>query len=240
MKVELFEKPKNPVILEGFPGFGFVATIATEYILDHLNFKSIGRITSRELPPMAVIHNKKIIQPLEIFYNKKYNLVVLQALSGVADMEWEVAEALVSLYEKLSAKELISIEGIGSPIEREKPEAYYHTNIPIKQKQLEKSGLNPLREGIVLGVSGALMLSLPRTVKSTFIFAETYSKLPDSRAAAKIVEVLDKYLGLKIDYKPLIKRAGEFEQKLKKLITQTQQATKEKKEKDKTVASYVG
>lgn len=238
MKIELFEKPKNPIIIEGFPGYGFVATIATEYLLDHLKFKPIGRITSSELPPMAVIHDKRVIQPLEIFYNKEHNLVLLQALAGVAGMEWDVAEVLISLYKKLNAKELISIEGIGSPLQREEPEAYYHTNIPGKSKVLEKINLNPLTEGIVLGVSGALMLRLPKDIKTTFIFAETYSKLPDSRAAAKIIEMLDKYLNLKIDYKPLIKKAAEFEEKLKKLLEQTQQAIKEKKKKE--IAPYVG
>lgn len=238
MKIELTEKPKNPIIIEGFPGFGFVATIATEYLLDHLKFKTIGRIWSKELPPLAVIHGKKVIQPLEIFYNKKHNLVVLQALAGVPGLEWEAADVLVSLYKKLGAKELISIEGIGSPIEREKPEAYYHTNIPAKVKELEKIGLHPLKEGIVLGVSGALMLSLPKDIKTIFIFAETHSRLPDSRAAAKIIEVLDKYLGLKVDYKPLIKRASEFEEKLKKLLKRTREAAVEKKKKE--VASYVG
>lgn len=237
MKIELFEKPKNPTIIEGFPGFGFVATIATEYILDHLNFKSIGRITSDELPPMAVIHDQKIIQPLEIFYNSKHNLVVLQALSGVAGMEWDVARILISLYEKLGAKELISIEGIGSPINREKPVAYYHTNMPNK-RDFKKFDLYPLKQGIVLGVSGALMLTLPKTIKSTFIFAETHSKLPDSRAAAKIVEILSKYLGLKIDHKPLIKKASEFETKLKGILEQTQRAVKQKKKKD-DIAKYI-
>jgi len=238
MKIELFEKPKNPIIIEGFPGFGFVATIATEYLLDHLNFKSIGRIWSEDLPPLAVIHNKKVIQPLEIFYNPKNNIVLLQALSGVAGLEWEVANVLISLYKKLDAKELISIEGIGSPVERTEPAAYFHTTIPGRAKKFEEIGVFPLEEGIVLGVSGALMLSLPKEIKATFIFAETHSKLPDSRAAAKIIEVLDKYLNLKVDYKPLIKRAAEFEEKLKRLLERTREAAEEKKKKE--FAPYVG
>jgi len=238
MRIELTEKPKNPIILEGFPGFGFVATIATKYLLEHLKFKPIGRIWSKDLTPLAIIHNQTVIQPLEIFYNKEYNLVLVQALAGVAELEWEVADVLVSLYKKLGAKEIISIEGIGSPIEREKPEAYYYTNVDAKKEQLEKIGLNPLKEGIILGVSGALMLSLPKEIKATFIFAETHSKLPDSRAAAKIIEMLDKYLGLKVEYKPLIKEATKFEETLRKLLEQTQEATVEKKKREE-IAKYI-
>ncbi|MBD3263099.1 hypothetical protein GF374_01835 [Candidatus Woesearchaeota archaeon] len=237
MKVELTETPKNPIIIEGFPGFGFVATIATEYLLDHLKFKSIGKITSEDINPVAIIHDSKVVQPLEIFYNKKHNIVVLQALTGIKDMEWETVKAIASLYKKLDAKELISVEGIASSVEREEPEAYYYTNASSNKKKLEKADLNPLEEGIILGISGALILKLPKEVKSTFIFAETHSKLPDSRAAAKIIKILDKYLGLKIDPKPLLKKADKFEEKLKNILAQTQKAKKVKKKKE--TASYV-
>ena len=69
------------------------------------------------------------------------------------------------------------------------------------------------------------------------IFVETHSNLPDSKAAAKVVEYLDKYLGLKVDYKPLLKTAEQFEAQLKELITHTQQAVKEQ---EKRKMSYVG
>ena len=54
--------------------------------------------------------------------------------------------------------------------------------------------------------------------------------MPDSRAAAKIIESLDKYLGLKVDYKPLLEKAETFEKKLKEFLSMAAQQTKEKKE----------
>ena len=69
------------------------------------------------------------------------------------------------------------------------------------------------------------------------IFAETNSKLPDSRASARIIKVLDSYLGLEVDPKPLIKKAEGFEIKLKNLIKKTNgtKTTKQRKE-----VSYMG
>ena len=69
------------------------------------------------------------------------------------------------------------------------------------------------------------------------IFAETHTKLPDSKAAAKIIEVLDKYLGLKIDYKPLLVQAEKFEKSLKNLLSQGQ---KTQELSDQKRMSYVG
>ncbi|MBW2965235.1 PAC2 family protein [Candidatus Woesearchaeota archaeon] len=44
MKVVLKEKPKNPIIIDGFPGFGLVGTISTEYLINELGAKPIGSI----------------------------------------------------------------------------------------------------------------------------------------------------------------------------------------------------
>ena len=100
-------------------------------------------------------------------------------------------------------------------------------------------GCKPLVEGIIFGVSGALMLKIDKAVKGTFIFAETHSNLPDSRASAKIIEMLNKYLVLGVDYKPLLQRASEFEEKLKGLVQKTQEATMLKRTKEPDT-EYIG
>ena len=70
MNFELSKKPKNPTILEGFPGFGLVGTISTEYLIEHLNAEKIGQITIEESPPMVAIHQGKVIDPVGIYYSK--------------------------------------------------------------------------------------------------------------------------------------------------------------------------
>jgi predicted ATP-grasp superfamily ATP-dependent carboligase len=69
------------------------------------------------------------------------------------------------------------------------------------------------------------------------LFADTHSKLPDSKAAAKVIEVLDKYLGLKIDPKPLILTAEKFEKKLQDILEKSKITTEQVKEKQ---MNYVG
>jgi len=71
------------------------------------------------------------------------------------------------------------------------------------------------------------------------VFAETHSSLPDSKAAAKVIEVLDKYLGLKVDYRPLLKKAEEFETKVKDLVAKSKDAVVKNKE-HKDALNYLG
>lgn len=232
MKIELKQRPKNAILIEGFPGFGLVGTIATEFLIKHLNAKLIGRIWSEELLPVAAVHESKVIEPLGIFYDKKYNLIFVHALSGVNGLEWELSEILLKLANDLKCKEIISLEGIGS--DSTQARTFYYSTEEKKKKQFEKIGLIPLKEGIIMGVTGALLL---RTKKISCIFVESHIGLADSKAAAEIVKVLDNYLGLKVDYKPLIKAAEQFEVKLKSIIQKSKEVSLQK---DKKQLDYMG
>ena len=215
MELKLNSKPNSPIIIEGFPGLGFVGTIAVEFLIEHLNAKLIGKIESKEMLPIAAIHKEMIIEPLGIFYDKSHNIVLVHALGNITGLEWSLAEKLAELSKILKAKEIISLEGVSSP---------------SQNKKLEKLGVQSLKEGVVVGVSGALLLKdkLPLTC----IFSETKTGMPDSRAAANVIKVIDQYLGLKVDYKPLMKKADEFESKLKGLVTQAKEATDQKTKKE--------
>ncbi|MCD4759614.1 PAC2 family protein [archaeon] len=115
MKIELLKKPQNVKIIEGFPGFGLVGTITTEYLMDHLDdVEKIGNIWFNEMNPLIAIHGGAVIDPLGIFYSKKYNLVLLHAVTNVTGVEWKLAEAIKEVAIKLKAKELICIEGVGA------------------------------------------------------------------------------------------------------------------------------
>ena len=80
-----------------------------------------------------------------------------------------------------------------------------------------------LKEGIIIGVTGAVLLRVEK-VPVSCLFAETHSNLPDSKAAAKVIEALDKYIGMDIDYKPLLEQAQKFEDKLKTIMQKSQEA----------------
>jgi len=233
MTLELTEKPKSPVIIEGFPGFGFVSTIATEFLIKHLDAKKIGKFSTNKLLPISVIHNSKLMDPLEIYYAKKENIVILRTMTNITGAEWEIAEIVQELAEKLKAKEIVSIEGLSSPTGKAS-KVFYYTN--QNSKKFEKLKIECIKDGIVMGVTGVLLLKSEKFPISC-IFAEANPGLPDSRAAAEVIKTLDGYLDLNVDYKPLMKTAEEVEEKLKGLLTKIKETSTQK---DKKEVSYLG
>jgi len=235
MKIELTKKPQGVTILGGFPGFGLVGTISSEYLIDHLQAEKIGSVWFSEMNAMIAIHDSKVVEPFGIFYSKKYNLVIFHAITNVAGMEWKIATAMQDLAKTLKAKEVICIEGVGGlPGKKSANKQYYYSN--KNQTKWEKVGITNMKEGVVVGPTASLMLKLKNSPISC-VFAETASNLPDSRAAANSIKILDSYLGLKVDYKPLLKKAEVFEGKLKGILEGSKKVQLEKQKKE---VSYMG
>jgi len=239
VQIEITKKiKKNPIIIDGFPGIGLVATIATEFLIEHLGAKEVGTIKGAEIPPLVAIHDKKIVKPMGLFYDEKYNILILHVISGSTGIEWDLADLLLKKAEELGAKEIISLESVGVPGETKEGEvrSFFYANKEANAKKLAKIGCEPLVEGIIMGVTGALM-QRANNVPLSCIFAETHSGLPDSKAAAKLIEVLDAYTVLDVDPKPLLESAEKFEKKIRQLLSKSKEA---KTEAEKKKLSYVG
>jgi predicted ATP-grasp superfamily ATP-dependent carboligase len=235
MHIKLKKRPKSPIIVEGFPGFGMVGAISAEFLIQHLKTELIGKILFEDTPAITAIHEGRLVEPFGVFYNKRYNLIILHALTALPGHEWELSDAVIELAKQLKSKEIISLEGVGS-VSEQSNQAFYYTTNHAKQKIFKKLGVKRLDEGIILGITAALLVKADK-VPVSCIFAEAHTNLPDSKAAAKVIQVLDKYLGLGIDYKPLLVMAEKFEEKIRNILQQGQRA---QEQRDKKAMSYVG
>jgi uncharacterized protein len=238
MEINLTQDISDATIINGFPGFGLVATIATEYLIEHMKGEIIGTYWFEDQTPSIAIHEGKKIYPITLFYSKDFHVVIIHGMSNINGIEFEVADFVKKVAEKVGAKEIISLEGIGSNKTEnnvEESQIYYYASNDDKKKIFEEKGLKELKEGIILGVTAAIMLKVSTPLSC--IFAETHSQLPDSKAAAQLIEVLDKYLGLNVEVQPLLEMAEKFEGKLKSIMEKTKVAKGVKEKKD---LSYVG
>ena len=230
--VQLWKKPKGARVVVGFPGFGLVSTIAIGFLVDHLKCEQIGKYWFEEGTPTLAIHSSKLMDPVGIYYNKKYNLVIVHSIAPVTGQEWKAADLVLDVARQLNAKEIIATEGVGSK-EPGTSRGFFYSSTPEGKKKFEKLKVEGLGEGIIVGLTSAILLKAPgEGFNSSALFAETHSALPDSKAAAKIIELLDQYIGLKIDYKPLLKQAEAFEDKLHSIMDQAVKAKEMKEQKD--------
>jgi len=90
-----------------------------------------------------------------------------------------------------------------------------------------------------MGATAALLLEA-KDFPVTCLFAEAHSQLPDSESAAKIVDALNSYMGLKVDYKPLLEAAKKFEANLRQYIEKAKEVNQSKRDKTIKELGYIG
>ncbi len=93
---------------------------------------------------------------------------------------------------------------------------------PTARKLLEDHDISPFVEGVITGVAGVLLNEgKRRDFDVVSLLAEAHSNYPDARAAARIIEVLDRLvLNIHIDSKPLYKEAEAIELQIKSIRSQ--------------------
>lgn len=226
MNVQLKKGIKASRLLEGFPGFGLIGTITTEYLIDKLKCEKVGEFVYDELPATVAIHKGELVHPMGLYYAKEQDLLIIHAILDVKGLEWLIVDAIEDLIKQAEIKEIISVEGVAGT----DGEGVYCFQSPDFKNQ----GATEIQESVIMGVTAALLV---RNLPVKCLFAETQSQIPDSRAAARVIEFLEKHFGFDVDVQPLIDQAKVFEEKLKNILAQT---SKTISEADKKQMSYLG
>ncbi|UCC93085.1 MAG: proteasome assembly chaperone family protein [Thermoplasmata archaeon] len=93
---------------------------------------------------------------------------------------------------------------------------------PGARNLLDEHDISPFIEGVITGVAGVLLNEGKRRDFDVIsLLAEAHSNYPDARAAARIIEVLDRLvLNIHIDSKPLYKEAEAIEMQIKSIRSQ--------------------
>ena len=132
-----------------------------------------------------------------------------------------MSNAIVDWMERNNSKELITFN---SMVVMEKSGAVAGAaNSEDALKRLGEIELPILPFGNVNGLSGSLLTrTATKNIPASCLFAEVLNQYPDPRAAASIVNVLNKMLDIDVDAEPLIKEAEEIEERLKELANRVQ------------------
>jgi len=89
---------------------------------------------------------------------------------------------------------------------------------------LKQYSIDETMEGMITGITGVLLFEGARLKQDVLcLLAEAHSSFPDSRAAALLVETLDKMLPeIELDTQPLYKEAEDIEKKIRSFLKQAQ------------------
>jgi uncharacterized protein len=222
----------NSILIEAFPTVGLVSSIAGHFLVEQLKLEEIGTISSRYFMPAAVIHNGVPSPPVRIYASKKICgsasgcdqiAVIISEFMPSVDLIKPVANMILSWAQKKKCNHIMTLEGTHS-LNPKKPKTYGVATTQKMKDILNKYAIEETKEGMITGITGVLLFEGARLKQDVLcLLAEAHSSYPDSRAAALLVETLDKMLPeIQINTQPLYKEAEDIEQKIRAFIKQAQ------------------
>jgi uncharacterized protein len=214
------EDVKDAVVLEGSPELGLIGNILGWLLVEELKMKQIGYIDSKEFPPLAVLYKGIAIHPFRI-YSSEGIVLFLSDFIIPPTVSYDMSNAIVDWMEKNNSKELITFN---SMVVMEKSDSVaVAANSEDALKRLGDLELPILPFGNVNGLSGSLLTrTATKDIPASCLFAEVLNQYPDPRAAASLVNVLNRMLNIKVNAEPLLKEAEEIEERLKELANRVQ------------------
>ncbi len=212
-------KSKNPIVIKGFPGIGLVGNIASQHLIEELDMTYMGAIDSRFFPPIAVLFNGIINMPVRIYEIAEKNIVVV--ISDIPihpTASYDISKALMAWTRSINAREVVSIAGIAT-MTNERRVFGGATNTEMLERI--KEHVEIFQVGTISGISGSIMTEcFAQNIPAISLLGETHGPNPDPRAAAAVIDVLNKLYNLSIDTNKLVQQAEQIEVELQKLAEQ--------------------
>lgn len=212
---------KNPVVIEGFPGVGMIGPIGASFLASRPGMKLAGYISSSHFPPIAAIHDYKPVSPARIYASEQDNMLVLFSEFVIpADIVLPLARELIDFAKAKKAKAIYSLAGIALETPTNKVHAIAST--PEVQAQLKANSIDLIKEGATQGVSGVLIAECAaQKFPAANLMVETNKPL-DPVGAARLLDVVGKLAGFKIDTKQLVSEGKQVEQNMKDALQKMQ------------------
>ena len=219
------EGPQEGVIFfDGIPDTGLVGTIAAHHVVESKKMALSVRIDSDLLPPVAVVKNMNLLEPIGVFRSGDLSILTSE-IPIPTEIAKQFAKELVAWLVGKKFKEVISVGGVADSNrpEVERPEVLYVTNSTktfSSQVNLEK--LKPLDSAFLVGSKAAFLLECFRAGLPTLgLFAQSFLNYPDPGASASILEALSSVGSLKVDVSDLVKSGEEMRVRFRDLMRRT-------------------
>lgn len=231
-QLKLYEKPelKRPCLVAAWPGMGNVALTAVHYLKDKLGATPLGELTSTEyFAPTGAVVAKQVILPPERPDNQFYYysspacrndiLFFIGSIQPVPHREYEFALELLKIAKMWGVSLVLTTAAAPSDMSyQDSPRVFAAPNDPELLKKLMEYKVHFMGEGNIAGLNG-LLVSAARgmNIDGICLLGEIpffTAQIEFPKAALKVLDILTKLLGVRVDLLDLELLAAEKEKEI--------------------------
>ena len=230
MEVKIVGKGfKDSWLVVGLPDAGLVGAISAAHVVRALGLEAIAYVESELLPPVIVVHQSKVCDPMRVF--GRQGLMVLSSEVPIyPSLVYPLGKSVVEWAVREGAKGIIAITGIAVPnrLEIEIPEVYGIAGSFELYEMLAKANVRSFEEGFVVGPTAVMMREgIKRGLPTVMLLAQCFLEYPDPGAAAQAITALNRMLEIDVDVKPLLEEAEMIRVRTRELMRRTTEFMKQ-------------
>lgn len=227
---------EGAIVIDGFPSVGLVSSIVANYLIDTLQMEQIGIVDSPQFPTVSLVRNGIPQHPVRIYAGRSSPgqagkgvdklVAFVSEFHPAPSVIQPLANAILEWAQEQRCSMLVSPEGLvvegPTPGRTAKGRGLgsmkvYGVASTRKARELYiEPNTVPFVEGVITGIAGVLLNEGRRRGFDVLTFlAEAHSDYPDARAAAKVIETINRFLlRSPLDPVPLYAEAERIEQQL--------------------------
>ena len=227
--VEMFEMPKlrNPTLICGFPGSGYVGKLAIDHMVEELKATPFANMFSSSFPPQVLIQSDGTTDLMKnVLYYFRGQTTDLILLSGDAqpvtpESEYEMAEEIAKICSQLGVKTIYTLAAYITGTFSKTPKVYGTSTTQKIVNEFEKFGVSIMSSGSITGMNGLIIgVGKRKGITGICLLGETSGYVVDAKASKVVLEILVKMLDLKLDLEGISKKAQDTEQLVKTIEEQ--------------------
>lgn len=239
---------RDPVLVEGLPGMGFVGKLAADQLIETLKPEKIAEILSPHFPNHVLVEEGGILRPMrnEIYHARAMGMDLLiwtgDTQPVTTEGHYEVVERVLDLAEKLGVRTIYTLGGYATGRYVEGTPRVLGIGDPGYLEELRKRGIQvEAAAGPVVGAAGLLIgLGQFRGMNGLCLLSETHGILIDHRAAQAVLETLGAILGIKLDLTNLQEKAKKTEEAISRLRMEMEARERRARLREEEESWYIG
>jgi uncharacterized protein len=225
---------KGATVIDGFPSVGLVSSIVANYIINSLHLELVGIMDSIYFPTVSLIRDGTPTNPVRIYSGAKKGgdedqiAVFISEFQPPPNLIKLIAQTMIDWAQEQKCKMLLCPEGLivdreaKEGLDEELVSVYGIGSTHFSSEVLRNNGIKIFEEGVITGVAGVLLNEgKKRDFDVISLLSEAHPDYPDARAAARVIDAIDKILlHTELDAKPLYEEAERIEMQLKAIHKQ--------------------
>jgi len=225
-------KAKEPVLVCGLPGSGYVGKLAADHLVSSFRLKKVAEYTSSSFPPQVSVKEDGTVDPPkgEIYFaaakgGRSIFVFTADAQPTTSEGEYELSDAVVKFAKKCGVKRVYTLAAYITGSFSNSPKVYGAATSKELAESLSEKGVTMMKDGGISGMNGILIgVAALRGLEGACLLGETSGYVVDAGASKAVLERLSAVVGMTIDTSKLKEKAEETQKVISQLQAMAEQS----------------